>query len=300
MNELHLIRLPVKTRSFVEWAWDRGYLTTPSGDGRGKPRDADLGYALHALTTGLFGREAPRPFHPPPIGQRERRAHDSQDPRDAPLHIWGYARRTADELGEVARLADDDFFETVDWSGFRSRPMPAIWPEGIRLRFELRACPVKRRLAKRPLATRRHDDRMQSVVFDDDRKREMDAYQLVAARAAEDCRPLPARTDVYVQWLAERFARSPGDDARPAAALVRDGENGRYSVRVDSWRATRLLRRPLRKGGGSRQSCWLTRPEVRFSGVLRVVDPDAFPRLLARGVGRHCGFGFGMLLLKPA
>ena len=299
MSGLHLLRLPVKTRSFVEWAWAGGYLETPPGDGRGKPRDADLGYALHALTTGLFGREAPRPFHPPPLGQRERRPHDSHDPRDAPLYIWGYARRAADELSEVARLANDELSATVDWSGFRSKRMPAMWPEGIRLRFELRACPVKRRLAKRPLTTRRCGP-MQSVVFDDDRKREMDAYQLAAARAAEDCRPAPTRTDVYIQWLAERFARSSGNEARPVAALVRNGERDRYSVRVESWRSTRLLRRPLRGDGGSRQSCWLTRPDVRFSGVLRVVDPEGFPRMLASGVGRHCGFGFGMLLLKPA
>lgn len=299
MSDLHLLRLPVKTRSFVEWAWARGYLETPPGDGRGKPRDADLGYALHALTTGLFGEEAPRPFHPPPLGQRERRAQDSRDPWGAPLHIWGYARRAADELGEVAKLAGDDLFATVDWSGFRSKRMPAMWPEGICLHFELRACPVKRRLAKRPLKTRRQGP-MPSVVFGDGRKREMDAYQLAAARAAENCRPAPSRTDIYVQWLAERFARSSGDEARPAAALVRDGETSRYSVRVDSWRSTRLLRRPLRGDGGGRQSCWLTRPDVRFSGVLRVVDPEAFPRMLASGVGRHCGFGFGMLLLKPA
>jgi CRISPR system Cascade subunit CasE len=39
---------------------------------------------------------------------------------------------------------------------------------------------------------------------------------------------------------------------------------------------------------------------VRFSGVLEVADGEAFNRLLASGVGRHGGFGFGMLLLKPA
>ena len=296
MSELHLLRLPIKTRGFVEWALAKGYLETPPGDGRGKPRNADLGYALHALTTGLFGREAPRPFRPPPLGQREQRPHD---PRDARLEIWGYAGRPAGALGEIARLASDDLCATIDWPRFRSKRMPAAWPEGIRLCFELRACPVKRRLAKRPLATRR-DDPMKSVVFDGDRKHEMDAYQLVVARASEDGLDVPARNDVYIQWLAERFAPSPGDDAPQAAALVRDEERDRYNVRVDSWRSIRLLRRPLRGGGERRESCWLTRPDVQFSGVLRVVDPETFPRVLADGVGRHCGFGFGMLLLKPA
>ena len=35
-------------------------------------------------------------------------------------------------------------------------------------------------------------------------------------------------------------------------------------------------------------------------GTLTVGDPDAFSRLLARGIGRHRAFGFGMLLLRPA
>lgn len=295
MSELHLLQLPVKTRGFVEWAREKRYLDTPPGDGRGKPRDADLGYALHALTTGLFGREAPRPFCPPPLGQRERRRNDT---RNALLEVWGYARRPAEALSEVARLASDDLSTMIEWDRFRSKRMPAVWPEGIHLRFELRACPVKRRLAKRPLSTR-SDGPVRSVIFADDRKREMDAYQLVAARAAKNGMDTPTRDDVYVQWLAERFAPSPANDLPRAAALVREEEHDRYDVRVDSWRSTRLLRRPLRNGSERRESHWLTRPDVRFSGVLRVVESEAFSQMLASGVGRHCGFGFGMLLLKP-
>jgi CRISPR system Cascade subunit CasE len=34
-------------------------------------------------------------------------------------------------------------------------------------------------------------------------------------------------------------------------------------------------------------------------GELTVADPDAFSALLARGVGRHRAFGYGMLLLRP-
>jgi len=36
------------------------------------------------------------------------------------------------------------------------------------------------------------------------------------------------------------------------------------------------------------------------TGVLQVRDSAAFAALLARGIGRHRAFGFGMLLLKPA
>ncbi len=44
----------------------------------------------------------------------------------------------------------------------------------------------------------------------------------------------------------------------------------------------------------------LAGPDVSFTGVLTVADPDRFATLLAHGVGRHAAFGFGMLLLKPA
>jgi CRISPR system Cascade subunit CasE len=36
-------------------------------------------------------------------------------------------------------------------------------------------------------------------------------------------------------------------------------------------------------------------PDASFTGVLTVRDPEAFGRLLARGIGRHRKFGFGML-----
>ena len=40
-------------------------------------------------------------------------------------------------------------------------------------------------------------------------------------------------------------------------------------------------------------------PDAIMHGALIVSDPGAFHALLARGVGRHCAFGFGMLLLRP-
>lgn len=297
MSALHLLRLPVKTRGFVEWALEleKAYPAPPRSGGGGRPRDADPGYALHALMAGLFGGESPRPFRPPPLGRRERRG--TADPSESRLEIWGYARRPADSLRELAKLADEDLSALVDWDGVRSKPMPAAWPEGVRLRFELRACPVRRRLPKRPLTIRRGDPGPAgTVVLDDGRRHEMDAYQLAAARAAENGDPPPARGEVYAQWLADRFAADERG-APQAAALARDEARERHAVRVDSWRSVRLLRRTR---GARREARWLTRPEACFSGVLRVVDSQAFSGMLAHGVGRHCGFGFGMLLLKAA
>mgnify|MGYP003627370667 FL=1 len=299
MTALHLVRLPVHMRPFTEWALERGYLSTPPGDGKGKPRDADLGYALHALLTGLFGKEeAPRPFAPPALGEPQ-----SRTPSDA-LGLWGYTRHPLADLAEVAKLADARLYGMVAWDDphATSKPMPAHWPAGLKLRFELRACPVKRRWPSRPLVTNAAaDNRRATVAFADAKKREMDAFQLVAARAVEDGKPVPARSDVYTDWLAATLAEKQG---KPQAASLIElpahpgGQAARYDVRVDAMRSTRLLRRP--RDNGSRSAQWLTRPDVRFSGLLEVVEGEAFAHLLAAGVGRHCGFGFGMLLLKPA
>ena len=35
-------------------------------------------------------------------------------------------------------------------------------------------------------------------------------------------------------------------------------------------------------------------------GILTITDAAAFSNLLARGVGRHRAYGYGMLLLRPA
>jgi CRISPR system Cascade subunit CasE len=274
MSDMHLTRLPIQLRPFTEWGLQTGYLDTPPGDGKGKPRDADPGYALHALLTGLLGKEqAPRPFCPPALGEREARTGAST------LELWGYTSRPLDDLRELAKCADDRFGGMVDWLAARSKPMPARWPDGVRLAFELRACPVKRLM--QVLTVREGVTGRETTLS---KGAEVDAYQVAVARREEGTRE-PERYAVYRDWLVERVPQS--------TALLEPA-----SIRINSHRSTRLLRRPM--GGAVRKPQWLTRPDVRFSGVLEVVDGAAFANLLASGVGRHCGFGFGMLLLKPA
>lgn len=87
-----------------------------------------------------------------------------------------------------------------------------------------------------------------------------------------------SRAAVYRAWLTRQLG---------VAATLDD-----YSL--DGFRNLRLLR----KGGAGRRD--FLAPQASFSGVLRVGDGEAFQHLLARGVGRHRAFGFGMLLLRPA
>lgn len=91
------------------------------------------------------------------------------------------------------------------------------------------------------------------------------------------------RAAVYREWLAKQFA--------PAAKLV--------SARLAGFRRVRMLRRSAATGGGRRLIA-LERPQALMAGELVIEDRVAFSMLLARGVGRHRAFGYGMLLLRPA
>ena len=128
----------------------------------------------------------------------------------------------------------------------------------------------------KPLTTRERPE-LPATTF---RKgKEVDAFQVATARAQDSGEPIPARDRIYIEWLAERLATQP-ERAR-AVALVPD------SVRVESYRSVCLLRRPPGANGG-RSAQWLTRPDVRFTGLLDIIDPTAFPTFLTRGVGCPC------------
>jgi CRISPR system Cascade subunit CasE len=89
----------------------------------------------------------------------------------------------------------------------------------------------------------------------------------------------PTRGEVYHAWLAER--------------LRAGGARMRRTV-MEQFRRALVLRRDK-----DRRLRAVDGPDATFSGELEVTDGDAFAALLARGVGRHAAFGFGMLLLRP-
>lgn len=287
MTRLHLVDIPVRLREFTQWALQRQYLAVPRGDGRGQPRDPDMGYALHAALTGLFGVKAPRPFRLALPRHRGRPSNGLSASGAVPL--LGYVSEPLDHLLALAQVAErhEELADVFDLKRTRSRPLPPRWPPGLRLAFDLGACPVRRRLAGRALRTNSKSERQGSVYSSSGR--ELDAFQLDAARAEESGVSIPSREESYRRWLGERFL----DRQSSAGATLVEG-----SVRIESYRSVRLLRRPA--DGRRRTPQWLTRPEVCFSGQLEVSDSEAFSAFLGRGVGRHCGFGFGMLLLKPA
>ncbi len=143
--------------------------------------------------------------------------------------------------------------------------MPSSWTQGRRLAFELRACPIKRKNG----AGAKHRAGAEVDVF-------LDRCWQVGEGVRVD------RAQVYLEWLQAQLSAG-------GATLVQ-GELRRFQRQ-------RLLRRDHQE---QRTSKAIERPDAVFEGILEVADPLRFGALLARGVGRHRAFGFGMLLVRPA
>ncbi len=179
--------------------------------------------------------------------------------------LLAYSSRDDHMLREAAMLqAEPDVFRIIDWDMAAAKPMPAAFVADQPLAFTVRVLPVVR--------VGKHHPRFSPGA-------EVDAF-LARAEADRDG-PKPDRQAIYAEWLRGQFT---GGGAEIITAAV----SGR--------RRTTLLRKAA--AGGRRAMRQHT--DIDMSGTLIVRDPDAFRRYLARGVGRHRAFGFGMLLLKPA
>lgn len=179
--------------------------------------------------------------------------------------ILGYARAPLEELHAYAQAAaEPDMLAACDWTDSAGKRLPTDWRAGMRFQFDVQVCPIKRTRAR----------------SDGGKAREIDVW-LDQARALPKTETAPLREDVYRQWLVDHFERHPGAQI-DAARLVR-------------FERTRLTRRHH----GEKRRKPMERPLAELHGELTITDPDAFSTLLARGVGRHRAFGFGMLLLRP-
>lgn len=228
----------------------------------------DLGYALHAILKAGFGEHAPKPFA---LVDPPRR----RDRQDAAAQILGYTEAPVDALRQhAAAFAAPEIAEALGLTEFATKAMPDRFPPGARLGFRVRVRPTVRR--------DRDGDRTKT--------REHDAYLAAVEPYPAGTAPF-TRGEVYGDWLRRQFAG--------AADVER--------ATLDAFRLTRTLRRDgardLRLIPGPRAAKTMGgaagHPDATFTGTLAVRDPDAFAALLARGVGRHRAFGFGMLLLRP-
>lgn len=182
------------------------------------------------------------------------------------LPVLGYGPADAARLREGAQLKADPWLweHLVDWEHLAAKPMPSTWREGQRVDFTVRATPIAR-------ASKAHAHHKEGA--------EVDVY-LLECRAKPDEHPV--REAVYRDWLNTQLARLGGATAE--------------GVKVESFQIDKLSRRHHAE---DQRKTLKGRPDVTFTGTLTVTDPAAFRALLARGVGRHRAFGFGMLLLRP-
>lgn len=173
--------------------------------------------------------------------------------------VYGYGRHDGDALR--ARLAEPRDPKAAEaLAPPEVKAMPTEWADGQCFRFAVRACPVVRQ--------DRDGDRARS--------RETDYFLVKTEGKTPEEHPL-RREAVYADWLKRELAREG------AAELLDAGMTGYRQIRV------------RRRGGAAAP----IKPDASFQGRLRVRHSAAFQRLLARGVGRHRAFGFGMLLLRP-
>ncbi len=179
--------------------------------------------------------------------------------------LLAYTSENLETLRQYASLATPDVARALGLDELDARPFPTAWKTGRTFSFEVRIRPV----------IRAKDGR------------ERDAYLHTAdTLPAADNGSIAQRALVYRDWLTKQFS------VEGAAQIVQ--------ARMDAFCLTRVLRKKIAEIDGKRKVRFVNGPDVIFTGQLQVEHSEAFARLLARGIGRHRAFGFGMLLLKPA
>lgn len=177
--------------------------------------------------------------------------------------LYGYGEFDLDRIyAEHAACADPLQDATMPARQINCKPMPTNWRVGLRLGFEARVRPIVR-VPRTP--------RSSGI-------QERDLYQHAAMKLGTG-KFKPSREEVYVGWLAKQIERIGG-----AGLEIQ-------STKLVEFQRIRSIRRL-----GQRQS---EGPDAVVRGVLVVTDSNRFLELLARGIGRHRAFGFGMILLRP-
>ncbi len=222
----------------------------------------DEGKAFHHLLCETFGKSVLQPF----------RMMAAPGGRTATL--YAYTKSDETTLRETAGdTAMPDALAVIDPRRLAAKSMPESWRQGRRLAFDIRVRPIRR--LHKPLEDKSREGREPPPPF---RKgAEIDAFLVEALRRFPDGPPPPEerrwREDVYRGWLAERL----------------DGAANVETARMMRFERTTAVRRGTTQG-----------PDVTFHGELTVTDGVAFAERLAKGVGRHTAYGYGMLLLRPA
>ena len=191
-------------------------------------------------------------------------------PRRATGYLYAYSKCNAEELAGVARChALPDHLAVLRTDAMQSKTMPLKWRAGQKLGFDLRARPVRRLTRELQTAdgrTYKPGSELDAFLFEALTEFPVDRDGMKEAGRTREA--------VYLDWLSDRLA--------PYATL------DRARTRLADFR----LRRAARNVG-------VEGPDATIQGTFAIVDAAGFSKLLERGVGRHCAFGYGMMLLRP-
>jgi len=241
----------------------------------------DTNYLVHCALGQLFDDHAPKPFSVDETPASNGR-HGNEDERF--VRVLGYTGADSDALHDTARdYASPTVYKLCDWRGdrFGSTEMPDQLPEELRLRFELRACPVVRKSSAGEGENRAGKPRTWHAG------QELDAF-LAEAWTSERDDELDRET-VYRRWLTRQF------DQRGGATVEPD------DISMERFSIERMTRRSHGDNGeADRPVHTVKKPDVTLTGTLTVTDGAAFTDLLRSGIGRHKSFGYGMLKVRRA
>jgi CRISPR system Cascade subunit CasE len=136
-NLLHMVQLCLDPRRLAGLGKRLGLFK-----GRNGRQQVSTNYLVHCALGELFQDQAPKPFHVQPAQRRvdqQRRSH-----RD--VRVLGYGSAPSDALQQRAQMsAPPAVYDGCNWNALATKEMPPSFPDGLRLRFELRACPVVRK-----------------------------------------------------------------------------------------------------------------------------------------------------------
>lgn len=181
--------------------------------------------------------------------------------------LYGYTCANKESIEQfLSTQRDAEAWNVLGSSNYHLKEMPQVWQTRQRLGFEIRVRPTIR----------------QDRDGDRNKSRERDAF-LTACECASPATQVD-RLAVYEEWLAKRLS--------PAVSLVEG------STQLFSFQLIKSARRGCADLTGKRPLKYLTGPNAVMKGDFIVEDPIGFQELLRHGVGRHCTFGFGMLLLS--
>lgn len=179
------------------------------------------------------------------------------------IEILGYSSKSADELKIIAdNNKSRKIHSAIDWSRFSSKPMPSDFSNNTEYRFKLRACPVVRKGRG-------------STDFKPGS--EVDVFLSEVSKKSGNERI--SREEVYRDWIKKMFERYSIKVIPP--------------LKISRMKLTRFVRK-----GTKRQVRTMTRPDATFEGKIKINDSTVFAEQIRKGFGRHCAFGFGMILLS--